>query len=136
MDVETVTGEETVGGDSLADALAHRIRAVAAGIRQDQSELVAAEARHHVGLARAAANDRGRLDQCAAAGQMPMRVVDRLEAVQVDKEQRERPSAARRALGFATQDLIQIPRVVQVREIVGNRQRLRPFQNQRVVERD
>ena len=45
--------EKPVRGDALADALADRDRAFAAGVGQDERELVAAEARDHVGLARA-----------------------------------------------------------------------------------
>ena len=57
-----------------------------------------------------------------------MCIVDRLEAVEIDEQQRQRPPAARRALGFPPQHLVQIARVVQVREVVGDRQRLGALQ--------
>ena len=44
---------------------------------------------------------------------MTVCVVDLLETVEVEEQQRQRPAAARRALRFATQDEIQIARVVQ-----------------------
>ena len=66
----------------------------------------------------------------------PWRVVDRLEAVEVDEQQRQRPAASRRALGFAAQHLRQVARVVQLRQVVGDRQRLGALHAQRVVERD
>ena len=110
--------------------------AFAARVRQDQRELVAAEARDHVRLARAQADDAGRFDQRAAPEQMAVRVVDRLEPVEIDEQQRQRPAAARRALGLAAQHLREIARVVQLRQIVGDRQRLRPLHAERVLERD
>ena len=80
-------------------------RALAAGVGQDQRELVAAEPRDDVGFARARADHRRRFDQRPAAEQMPVGVVDRLEAVEIDEQQRQRPAAARGALGFAPQHL-------------------------------
>ena len=92
--IEAVAGQEHVGRDFLADALANRERALAARVGQHQCKLVAAEARHDVGLARAAANHGRRFDQRAAPDEMAVRVVDRLEAVQVDEQrQREVPCA-------------------------------------------
>ena len=87
--------------EALADALADGEGALAAGIGQHERELVAAEARDDVGFARAAANHRRRFDQRAAAEQMPVGVVDALEPVEIDEQQRQRPAAARRPLGFA-----------------------------------
>ena len=112
-DVQAVAGQEAVGGNPLPNALADRKRALSAGVGQHERELVAAEPRHDVRFARAAADDRGRLDQRPAAGQVSVRVVDRLEAVEIDKQQRQRPAAAGRALGFPPQDAIQIARVVE-----------------------
>ena len=67
----------------------------AAGVGQDQRELVAAEPGDHVGFARAPANHGGRLDQRLAARQVAVVVVDLLEAVEVEEQQRQRPAAAR-----------------------------------------
>ena len=71
-----------------------------AGIRQDQRELVAAEPRDHVRLPRAASDDGGGLDERLAARQVAVRVVDLLEAVEVEEQQRQRPAAARRRAWF------------------------------------
>ena len=57
MNVEAVAREKPVRRDPLADALADRGRAFAAGVGQDERELVAAEPRDDVGFARAAADD-------------------------------------------------------------------------------
>src|SRR2546423_9330784 len=105
MDVQAVDREEFMAGNAHADALADGKRAVAAGVGQHQRELVAAEARDDVGLARAPPDDGGGLDQRAAAKQVAVRVVDRLESVEIDEQERQRTAAARRALGFAAEDL-------------------------------
>ena len=59
-----------------------------------------------------------------------------LEAVEVDEQQRQRTAAARGALGFPAQDLRQIARVVELRQVVGDRQRFGARDAQRVFERD
>ena len=119
-------GPGTRCADPVADALAHPQGALGAGVGQHDGELVAAEAGDDVGLTRRAANHPGGLDQRPAAGQVAVRVVDALEAVEVDEQQRQRPAAARRPLGLATQHLVQIARVVQLCEVVGDRERLGP----------
>ena len=86
----SIGGQEAVRRNPFADALGDHDRAFATGLRQDHRELVAAEARHDVGFAGAAADDRGRLHQRTAAGQVPVCVVHRLEAVQIDEQQRQR----------------------------------------------
>ena len=88
-------GEEAVRGDAIADARGHGERPLAAGFGQHDCELVAAEPRHDVGFPRAATDDGGRLDERAAAVQVIVGVVDALEAVEVEEEQRQRPAAAR-----------------------------------------
>ena len=70
-DIEPVAGQELVGRYTLPDALTDRKRTLAPGVGENQGKLVAAEARHDVGFARAPANDRRRLDQRAAAAEMP-----------------------------------------------------------------
>jgi hypothetical protein len=87
VNVEPVALEEPVRGDAVANTLADRGRAFAPGIGQDQRKFVPAEARDDVRLARAQANQSGGLDQGAAALEVAVRVVDRLEPVQVDEQQ-------------------------------------------------
>ena len=82
-----------------------------------------------------AADDVGRLDEGAAAEQVAVGVVDLLEAVQVDEEQRQRPAAAHRALGFLAKRVVQVPRVVELGQVVGDRQRLGASDAERVRQR-
>jgi hypothetical protein len=65
---------------------------------------------------------------------MAMAVVDALEPVQVDKQQRQRSAAARRSFRLAPQHLEQVPRVVQLRQIVRDGERFRALHPQRVLE--
>ena len=58
---------------------------LAAGEQQD--EFVAADTRQHVVFTAVAAEPVGNLDDERVAGFVPQRVVDRLEAVQVDEKQ-------------------------------------------------
>jgi hypothetical protein len=88
----------------LLDLVQHFLRrpqrTVHLGHRQDDRELVAAETRHGVGLAQHAAHPRRHTRQHAVAGVMAERVVDLLEAVQVEDQQRQRRA---RAVGHAQQ---------------------------------
>ncbi len=107
--------------NAFADALADRKGAFAAGIGQDQREFVPAEPRDDVRFAGAAADDGGGLDERAAAAQMAVTVVNRLEPVEIDEKQRQGPAATGGALGFTPQDRVQVPRVVEARQVVGDR---------------
>ena len=108
MDVQAVTREETMGGDPIANTLADRERPFAPGIRQDDGKLVAPEPGGDVRFARARADQPGRLHKRTAAEQMPVRVVDTLESVQIDEQQRQRSAAARRPFGFPAQHQVQV----------------------------
>ncbi len=76
----------------------HRARAFAIGAGQHDRELVATEARHGVAIAQRSAQPVGDLAQHRVAGDVTERVVDALEAVEVEQQHRQ-PAAggARRA---------------------------------------
>ncbi len=79
---------------------------------------------------------RAGLDQRLAARQVAVAVVDLLEAVQIQEQQRQRPAVARGALGLTPQRLVEVARVVQPGQVVGDRQSLRLLQRERVIERN
>ena len=88
-------------------------------------------------VSRALAADHGRgFDQRPAPIEMAVIVVDRLEAIEVDEQQRQRPAVSRCALRLASQDLREIPRVVQLRQVVGDRQLFGALHPHGVVDRD
>src|SRR6188508_2166424 len=126
-DGQTIRTQEDVGPDAVPDALGHSPGALGIGIRQNQCELVAAEPSDDVGFTGTAADDGARLDERLAARQMTVAVVHLLETVQVEKEHRQRTAAAHRALGFAAQHFIQMPRVGQQRQIIRHGQRVGLF---------
>ncbi len=72
--------------DLLGDAAHHLVGAHAI---QHDAELVAAEARHQVALAHAAGEALGDVLQQQVAGLVAQRVVDQLEVVEVEEQQRE-----------------------------------------------
>jgi hypothetical protein len=67
---------------------------------------------------------------------MPVAVVDRFEAIEIDEQQRQRPPAPRSPLGFAPQHLREISRIVKLRQIVGHRQRFGALHPHGIVERE
>ncbi len=94
------------------------------GLGQENGELVPAKPCNDVRLARAGLDDVGRLDEGAAAEQVAVGIVDSLETVEIDEEQRQRPAAAHRALRFLAKGVVEVPRVEELGEVVGDRQRL------------
>ena len=107
-------------GHRFDDVLRDRLRvARRLDLRQHDREFVAAEARHRVGLADALLQTLGGLAQHVVAGLVAERVVDALEVIEIDDEQRE---LARLAVGLreAAREL--------VHEVLAVRQR-----GQRVV---
>src|ERR1051325_8554050 len=56
---------------------------------------------------------------------MAVDVVDLFEPVEIDKKQRQRPAIADGALRLFAKDLVEVARVEELREIVGDRERLR-----------
>ena len=71
-----------------ANALADNARAVDRRIRQQRDELVAGVPRGNVARAKVAAQEVGDLDERVVALQMTIRVVDQLEVINVDDQQR------------------------------------------------
>ena len=76
-------------GDLAADAFGYPARLVDVGVRQDHGELLAAVAGREVGFARAAPQHLGHVAQHFVAALVADRVVDRLEAVEVEHQQAE-----------------------------------------------
>ncbi len=72
------------------------LRVGCVGLRQQDRELVAAEPREHVGLAHAAGKQLGDPDDHIIAGLVAERVVDVLEVVQVEHQQRALGAVAAR----------------------------------------
>src|SRR5690606_34427739 len=120
-DGEAVGGEEAAAGQALPDAAGDCHGAVHGGDGQQERELVPAEPRNDVRFACAPAQDCPDLHQRAAASHVSVRVVDVLEAVEVEEEQRHRLAAPKRTLDFAPQRLVQVPRIVEPGQVVDDR---------------
>jgi len=88
-------------GPGLPDPFGHLDGGVERGIGQDGDELFAAVAGDEIGGAKVVAQHAGEGLQHAVAHGVPVGVVDLLEVVQVEHEERRRPLVAlRRRLGF------------------------------------
>ena len=88
-------------GDRAAHVVGDLPRLVERAADQQHAELVAAEARHGVGVAHRVAQQLGDFAQHAVAGEVAAGVVDDLEAVEIEVAQHVRGLAAPRDLrGF------------------------------------
>ena len=76
------------------------------------------------------------LAQRAAAPQVAVLVVDRLEAVEVDEQQRQRRAVAVDELQLAVERLVEVPEVVERRHLVGDRHLARLLEEAHVLERE
>src|SRR6185437_14405372 len=83
---------------------------------QYHDELVSAEPRHDVRLAYRRADPARELGDHAIAGVVPERVVDRLEAIEIDHHQREPPAARRGGGERLAQTRAQSEAIVEPRE--------------------
>ena len=105
---------EHAAGDQRA--LAH------GGGRQHDAELVAAGAGEHVAGPQSRLRHQGEVLEAGIARGVAMGVVDGLEAVEIDHQQRERLAAALRAGAFLGQPLQQMAAVGDAGEIVEQRE--------------
>jgi len=92
---------------------ARRVRRVALG--QHDHELVACVACKELLAANALADQGRELAQHEIAGQVPLAVVDRLEVVHVEEQQRERSLVALSACDLAVRELLEITPVMDLR---------------------
>ena len=122
--------------DGLADALRDHQGARGRRLRQHHHELVAAVAGQDVGLAHRLHQDAAHLGQGARARQVAVRVVDALEAVQVQEDDRERDAVALAALDLAADVDVQVARVEELGEVVGDGELLRALEEDGVLDGD
>src|SRR3954469_16986569 len=134
---DEITGSAVQGPrpDPLADALGEMLRTFLAGLRQHDDELLAAVAGHLVDLANLFPDPVRDLDEHCVAHQVPMRVVDLLEAVEVQHQQRQRPAEARSTVDLACQRLLEEAVVAEPGQPVGDGEPLRLLVQEDVVDR-
>ena len=116
-------GQRLDGGLDVARHVGGGLQ-IAAG--QQHHELLAAEARHQVALAPAAGlrQGAGQRLQAGVAGQVAVVVVEVLEHVHVDHQQRQRRAGPLGARPFAGQRLVEVAAVGDAGEAVGVAQQL------------
>ncbi|EEF26840.1 conserved hypothetical protein [Ricinus communis] len=106
----------------LAQALGHGQCHLVAGVRQQHHHFLAAVAHREVGRPQRAAQHLRRRAQRFVAGQVPMGVVELLEVVQVDHDQRQRRVGTVRGGHHGRQQVVEPGAVVQARQAVDHRQ--------------
>src|SRR3989449_5648483 len=99
--------------------LGHRAGGVEVPFRDNDAELVAAVADHHVGLAAVALDEVGEMSEDAVTDAMAVVVVDHFEVVEVEHDQGKRCFAPGGAAQLALQALLEEPVVVEAGETVG-----------------
>ena len=97
------------------------------GLLQNDHELVAAEPRHDVARTQRAAQPAADLHQQHVAGVVAQRIVDDLEPVEIDEQQRKLPLVARGGLDRAAQHAVEHLAVGQTGQAVVRRQILDPL---------
>ena len=95
-------------------------RGLVAG-RQHDGKLVAAEARQHVVGAQQLRQPRPDLLQDLVTGVMAQGVVELLEAVEVDQQQRELPTVLVRGTDSGMKALHEVPSIGEARQVIGER---------------
>ena len=114
--METVTGtsaSRVVSSTSGAHALGDDERALEVGLRQEDAELVPAEARRHVVLAGRLLERLGDPDQRPVARDVAVGGVDVPEVVDIDHEERHRPVETARATELLAERRLEVPEVVE-----------------------
>ena len=87
-------------------------------------------------LAHRLGQDAAHLGQGARAGQVPVLVVDALEAVQVEEDDRERDAVALAALDLAPDVEVQVARVEELGQVVGDGELLGALEQDGVLDGD
>ena len=118
-DGDPQAGAELDGGDRAARALDGGECLLLAGLGHEQRELVAAQAGEDVLGAGDVAQRGGDRGEHGVAALVAERVVDRLEVVDVEQGERERPLVAQRAGELLAQALVEGAVVGQARERIG-----------------
>ena len=96
--------------------------ALGAGLRRQDHELVAADPRQHLLRPHQLARQRGHLLEHEVAAEVAVGVVDPLELVEVEDDQRQRPPVAHGARELALDLLVVLPLVVDLGQAVARHQ--------------
>ena len=109
---------DRTGRERLLQPLVELVGVLERRLGQDHRELVAADAAGDVGRADDVADAVGRLGQDAVAGEVADAVVDRLEVVEVEDDERQAAAVALGAGDLAGERLVEVAAVVQAGERV------------------
>ena len=123
-------------GDLALQPVSHDLRAGERRAGQDDGELLAAVARHDVDLApQLPLQDVGDLAQHLVTGEVAVRVVEALEVVEVEHEERQWRTVPLRLRHLLLEPLVEVAVVVEPGETVGDRLQLEGLVQASVLER-
>src|SRR5437667_896619 len=109
-----------VEGQALANAVGNEPGRVEFSFREDDGKFVAAIARCDVNFAAIDAENVAQAAQSPAAYEMSMRVVDLLQPVQIEQEEREGPSRAVGSLDLSVERFEKAAIITQAREGIAH----------------
>src|SRR5260370_669281 len=95
-------------GNALADAPCHQVGLLCAGLRQDHSKLVPAEARGSIYVPATGAQDIRQPAKRLAPDHMPVAVVDSFQSVHVKEQQGKLPAGAAATLDFPIKHIYEV----------------------------
>ena len=109
VDGDTDAGGELralrVAGHDSADTVGDTLGFIVQSLRQNESEFVAAVTRGSVDGAAVNAQDVRESIERMAADEVPVGIIDFLQAIEIEQENGERPAVAIGALGFRFEDI-------------------------------
>ncbi len=135
-DRDACRGLEVAVVQRLGEARSEHERVARVARRHDHAELLAADAADDVRAAHGVARDARDLDEHLVAGTVAVDVVDALEVVEVEHEDRDRVVRARGPRQLGAQPFVEVAVVVEAGQRVGLREVLEPRPDLRVVERE
>src|ERR1700722_9442238 len=116
-------GQQIFGiAQGMQEALGDLKSRIFSGLGKQNDELVSSVAEGGIDSPHTVLDGPGNLGQQAAAGQVPVEVVDALEVVQVDEDQAEGETEAAGALNLDLGDGKKMPRVEEAGAVIGDGQ--------------
>ena len=134
--VQILLAAEDPRPQRILQTFRHHHRLIFAGLRQQHHKLVATVAEGEINQPQLRFDQVPDFGQQPASHQMSMRVVDRLEVVEVDEDHAELVAEARRAVDLGFKGFVQMARIEQARAIVGDGQFLNLLDRPRILNRN
>jgi hypothetical protein len=114
MELQPLLFQKLVLADGLVKTMRNLDRGVYLGFRQHHHEFISPVPGHDIHIPEAVDQNLRHLDQHLAPHEMSVPVVDELEIVHVEEDQRDMRPVALGAFEFGVESLVQVPEVKQL----------------------